>query len=120
MGLTYANVTLRKSLRRGPAYSAQFLVDTGSLLSLAPADELRKIGVRPEGTQRVELADGSKTEFEYGEARFEVAGQSATARVFFAEPGTEPLLGAFVMEALALVVHPPSQTLKRLDTIPLK
>lgn len=59
MGLTHVTVTL-KSLGPSPStYAADFLVDTGAMDSLAPAAELRGIGVQPVGKMVYELADGT-------------------------------------------------------------
>lgn len=51
------------------AYEADFLVDTGATDSLAPAAELRKIGVVPVGKTVYELADGRMWEYAFGLCR---------------------------------------------------
>jgi hypothetical protein len=48
MGLTHLNISL-KSYASSKAYQSQFLVDTGATCSLAPAAELRKIGIEVVG-----------------------------------------------------------------------
>lgn len=66
MGLTHVTVTLRGLGSSDGAYEADFLIDTGATDSLAPAAELRKIGVRPVGTMAYELADGTIKEYPFG------------------------------------------------------
>lgn len=52
MGLIHVAVTLRSFERIDAAYGADFLVDTGATDSMAPASELRRIGVVPAGRMR--------------------------------------------------------------------
>ncbi len=93
MGLT--KVTTKLISLRDPeqAFEAVFLVDTGATDSLAPADELEKIGVKKEGKTSYELADGTVKEYPYGLVRIEFMGETTAGRVVFGEPGSEPLLG---------------------------
>ena len=60
MGLTHVSVTLRAAQKSGKKYEAIFLVDTGSSDSMAPAKQLKKIGIFPAGRKVYELADGTK------------------------------------------------------------
>ncbi len=63
MGLPEVTTTLTGFKASGRSYEAVFLVDTGATDSLAPADELEKIGVRAEGKMSYELADGTVKEY---------------------------------------------------------
>ena len=49
MGLIHVTVALRSFERVEAAYEADFLVDAGASDSMAPASELRRIGVGPAG-----------------------------------------------------------------------
>ena len=49
MRLTHVTVKLSSLTRNCKAYEADFLVDTGATDCLTPKDELRKIGIVPEG-----------------------------------------------------------------------
>src|SRR2546425_1266861 len=49
MGHTHVTVAVSNLQKSMPAYTASFLVDTGAIVCLAPADELRKAGIEPEG-----------------------------------------------------------------------
>lgn len=80
------------------------LVDTGAAYPFVPASTLRSLGIAPTTEKEFVLADGSKSRYPVGEARFSFNGESAPCRVVFAPEGTEPLLGALILESLGLDV----------------
>jgi predicted aspartyl protease len=96
MGLTHVTVTLTAFGPGGGSYQADFLVDTGATDSLAPAAELRKIGVQPVGKMVYELY-----EYEFGLAQFEFMGEITAGRVIFGPDDAEPILGVTVLESVA-------------------
>lgn len=120
MGLT--KVTTKLTNMRDPSnfYEALFLVDTGATDSMAPADDLKNMGVEPEGKMSYELADGTIKEFPYGLVKIEFMGETTAGRVIFADPGVEPILGVTALESVGIMVDPGNKTLKRLPAIPLK
>lgn len=120
MGLTKVTTKLTSVAGRGESYETVFLVDTGAVDSMAPADELEKIGVTQEGRMSYELADGTVKEYPYGLVRIEFMGETTAGRVIFGEPGSEPLLGVTALESVGIMVDPTNKTLKRLPAIPLK
>ena len=120
MGLTKVTTKLTSLEAPGGSYEELFLVDTGASDSMAPEDELGKIGVAKVGKMSYELADGTVREFAYGLVRIEFMGEVTAGRVIFAEPGTEPLLGVTALESVGIMVDPANKTLKRLPAIPLK
>jgi clan AA aspartic protease len=120
MGLTKVTTTLRSLTDPRRFYEALFLVDTGATDSLAPADELEKLGIRPTGRTAYELADGSVKEYPFGLVQIEFMGETTAGRVIFGDPGTEPLLGVTALESVGIIVDPANKTLKRLPAIPLK
>jgi len=119
MGSIYVTVALRAE-GRAERYQAQFLVDTGATDSLAPADELLKIGVKPVGKMAYELADGSLEEYEFGLVEISFMGDITAGRVIFGPNGVEPLLGVTALESVGITVDPTNRVLKRLPAIPLK
>jgi clan AA aspartic protease len=119
MGLTYVTVSLNAAGYR-KKYEASFLVDTGATDTLAPAAELRKIGVKPVGKMAYELADGSLEEFEFGLTEISFMGEITAGRVIFGPDNVEPLLGVTALESVGIVVDATNRTLKRLPAIPLK
>ena len=120
MGATYANVEVRDLTAKQPPYAARFLVDTGAMECLAPADALRAAGVGVEGQEEYELADGSGVRLDYGFCRIKVIGLETVTKIVFGSAAAEPLLGAIAMESLGVVVDPRSQTLKQLRRKALK
>ena len=120
MGFIHVPVTLRSFERVDAAYEANFLVDTGATDSMAPASELRRIGVVPVGRLAYEHADGSAHVYEFGLARIELMEEVTSGRVLFGPDGVEPLLGITVLESIGVTIDPVRQTLRRLPTIRLK
>jgi len=121
MGLTHVTVALKNvAPPTGGTYEADFLVDTGATDSLAPAVELRKIGLQPVGKMVYELADGAVHEYPFGLVRIEFMGEITAGRVIFGPDDAEPLLGVTALESVGITVDPANRTLKRLPAIPLK
>lgn len=120
MGLTKVTTKLTNLMAPERSFEEIFLVDTGAIDSMAPADELERIGIVKEGKMSYELVDGTVKESPYGLVRIEFMGEITAGRVIFGEPGTEPLLGVTALESVGIMVDPASKTLKRLPAIPLK
>jgi len=120
MGLTKVTTRLTSLAKPGKSYEAVFLVDTGATDSMAPADELKRIGVPKEGKVPYELADGTVKKYPFGLVRIEFMGETTAGRIIFGEPGCEPLLGVTALESVGIMVDPANKTLRRLPAIPLK
>jgi clan AA aspartic protease len=113
VGLTYVTVTLKQP-GGTHEYRSKFLVDSGATDTMAPAVELRKIGVLPVGKNSYELADGSMHEFDFGLVEIVFMGDITAGRVIFGPDDAEPLLGVTALESVGIVIDPANQTLKRL------
>jgi clan AA aspartic protease len=120
MGLTHVTVTVADLTQQGTPYEADFLVDTGAIDCLAPADRLEAAGVKREGKRVYELANGEPVELEYGFARVSFMGSETVAQVIFGPPDAEPILGVVALENTGIVVDPVTNTIKRLHAVPLK
>ena len=120
MGLTRVTTTLTNIGGDRQSYEEVFLVDTGATDSLAPADELERIGVRRAGKMIYELADGSIREYHFGLVMIEFMGEVTAGRVIFGEAGTEPLLDVTALESVGIMVDPTNRAIERLPAIPLK
>ena len=81
-------------------------VDTGANFSMIPANVLDDLGVERAHRAAFELADGSRAEYDVGELRVTVEGQTTHTWAGFAEVGTEPLLGCYAMDGLMLAADP--------------
>jgi len=120
MGVTYVTTQIQSLTRRGKAYTAEFLVDTGAIDCMAPASSLKAAGIKPEGKAVYEMADGRPVEMQYGFARVSFVGTETVAQVIFGPEGCEPLLGVVALENTGITVDPGSRALRRLHAKPLK
>ncbi len=120
MGLIHVTVSLRASEKSRKKYEADFLVDTGATDSMAPANALKRAGIRKRGRMAYELADGTTMEYDFGLAEIEFMGEITSGRVIFGPNNCEPLLGVTALESVGIIVEPATQKLKRMPAIPLK
>lgn len=120
MGSIRVTVDLRATMKSKKKYRGVFLVDTGATDSMAPASELKKIGIEPVGKIVYELADGTRKALFFGTAIIEFMGDITAGRVIFGPEGVEPILGVTALESTGVELNPKDQTLKRLPAIPLK
>lgn len=120
MGLTHVTVTIRALGTRNGSYEADFLVDTGATDSMAPAGELRRIGVPQAGATVYELADGTLQEYPFGLVEITFMGEITAGRVIFGPDDAEPMLGVTALESVGITIDPANRALKRLPAIPLK
>ena len=119
MGTTRVQVTVRNPADLSRSWEGRFLVDTGAIESVIPAEALTGIGIRPGGRRAYELADGTAAEFGIGPAELEFLDTIVWGTVVFGKDGTEPLLGCTALESAGFQVDPRSRTLKKTG-IPLK
>ncbi len=120
MGLTHVTVALGNLAADKPPFEGEFLVDTGAIDCLAPAHVLHEAGIRVEGNDVYELANGEVVEYPYGFARVTFMGAETVTRVIFGPEKSEPLLGVVALESTGIGVDPVSRTLKRMAAKPLK
>jgi clan AA aspartic protease len=120
MGLVHVTARVRPLTGGRKHHEAEFLVDTGALDCMVPAAALRRIGVRPEGKDVYELANGETVEYAYGFARIRFMGSETVTRVIFGPAGTEPLIGVVALEDAGIGVDPVSRELRRMGARPLK
>jgi len=119
MGLTHVAVTIRNAGSED-SFTANFLVDTGAIDSLAPASELKRMGITPSGKRRYELANGEIAEYEFAWAEFSFLDDTISSRIIFGPDNAEPILGVLALESVGLVVDPVTHTLRKLYALPLK
>ena len=119
MGLTHVAVKLGR-LGSRELYDAEFLVDTGAMDSMAPASELKRVGIEPIGKRIYELANGELLEFEYGLAELRFMDEITSTDIIFGPENSEPILGVISLENAGFIVDPKNQTLRKLRVRPLK
>jgi len=119
MGLTHVAVKIG-NLGSNNLYDAKFLVDTGAVESMAPASELRRVGIEPVGKRTYELASGELREYEYGLAELRFMDEITSTDIIFGPENIEPILGVIALEGAGFIVDPKNQTLRKLKARPLK
>ncbi len=103
MGRMYVDIGVSRSLD-GPYESLTMELDTGSDDTALPRRLLRKLGVRPLGVDRYELADGRRVHRQYGIAFFRLRGEVGATRVMFCGPRDAPVLGVIALEELGFLI----------------
>ena len=112
MGITFAKARVANPRRSDLGeVDIELLVDTGALYSVVPASILEGLAVERLDRHQFTLADGSHVIYDVGEATFVVEGRTRTSQVVFAPEGVTPLLGAFALESLGLMVNPVTREL---------
>lgn len=107
MGTFRTTVGLESALRRGHIVTLQnVLVDTGAEATWMPRSVLESLGIRPERTERYQLADGRVLARDVGFVIVHAGGKATSDDVVFAEPSDLILLGARSLEGLNLRVDP--------------
>ena len=119
LGLTHVAVRIG-NLGSGNLYDAEYLVDTGAVESMAPASELRRVGIKPVGKRTYELASGELRDYEYGLAELRFMGDITSTDIIFGPEDAEPILGVIALEGAGFIVDPKNQTLRKLKARPLK
>lgn len=120
MGLTHVTVAIQNLSKQGTPFQDEFLVDTGAIDCLVPAEQLRQAGIAVEGKNVYELANGEIVEYPYGFARVAFMGAETVTQVIFGPEGCEPILGVVALENTGIGVDPVSKTLRKMSARPLK
>jgi len=112
VGVTFAKARVANPrITDGPSVELEFLIDTGAIYSVVPAAVLENLGVVRLERHDFTLADGTHRAYDVGEASFELAGRARTSQVVFGPAGVTPLLGAFALESLGLMINPVTREL---------
>ena len=119
MGLTHVSVKLAR-VGSTDTYNADFLVDRGSMDSMAPASELRKIGIEPVGKRLYEFANGEIQEYEHGLAQVSFMNETTWTDIIFGPENSQPILGVITLEIAGFIVDPKNEKLRRRRVRPLK
>ena len=117
MGLTTLEIDVGNPANPEVTEKVEFLIDSGAVYSVVPAQILERLGIKPLMTQEFRLADGSKIARKKGVAIFKYGDRVGGADVIFGEEGDSLLLGAFTLEALGLSLDPLRRDLKPLPMI---
>ena len=101
--------TFSQTLEIGPLSGEHFasveaLADTGATYTWLPSDVLEGLGIEPEDSWNFILADGSERYYRIAQVRTRLQDAERFSICVFGEPDTQPLLGAFTLEAFRLGV----------------
>lgn len=113
VGITFTSAAISnpRSSVEAPTVTLDLLVDVGAIYSVVPGSVLAALGIEPFEIETFGLADGTKQTNPVGEAFFELGERRGTSKVVFAPEGVTPLLGAFTLESLGLMVNPVTREL---------
>jgi clan AA aspartic protease len=120
MGLTQITVSISDLNKSGTPFEDLFLVDTDAIDCMLPADKLSAAGIKSEGKNIYELANGEIVKYEYGFARVSFMGSETVTQVTFGPRNTEPILGVVALENTGYGIDPISKTLKKMTAKSLK
>ena len=112
MGFVRIKAAVSATTDKGRIAEIEFLVDTGAIYSLVPADQLERLGIKPSGSKTFRQASGRAIRRAVGEARFRIGKDAGVSPVIFGRRGDKPLLGVVTLEVLGLEVDPVSEKLK--------
>ena len=104
--LPYVSMTLKNPAHPAKSARIRFFVDSGTPISVAPGQVLTKIGLRPSGTQKFDLVDGSEIERPVGQAVFVYRGQERVSPIIFGEEGDSTVLGKATLASFGLALNP--------------
>lgn len=111
VGVTMVAAMVQRPEGAGRRRRVRFLVDCGAVCTVLPASVWRGLGLVPSRTAELSLADGTTIMRRIAEARFTIAGRTATSPVVCGEARDGPSLGAVTLETLGLMLNPLSREL---------
>jgi hypothetical protein len=115
MGVTTLTVDVANPAMPEVTESLEFTVDSGAVMSVVPADVLRRLGIRPTKQETFRLANGQRIIRHKGIAQFTFREWIGGSDVIFGEEGDATLLGALTLEALGLLLDPIKRELRPLQ-----
>lgn len=93
--------------------TVEALAGTRTTHTSLPSSLLQRLGIEWRRTVKVELPDGSFTEWYAGEARLSIDGVKATCIVLFADDHLQPRLGKTSLSSVIMEVDPEQPRLRR-------
>lgn len=116
MAITFIRLRVSNPAHPKKSKDAEFLVDSGALYSVVPAEVLKGLGIKPVFYEEFILANGERSKWPVGNALFEYKGKTVAAPVVFGEKKIF-LLGATTLEALGMILDPIRRQLKPLPMV---
>jgi predicted aspartyl protease len=117
MGITFVDIQVANPANPKKREKVELLVDSGAVYSVVSAQVLRRLGIKPAGTEEFFLANGEKIVRKRGDAFFFFEGKRGASPVIFGEKGDGSLLGVVTLEALGKIFDPVRRELRPLKMI---
>ena len=117
MGLTFLQIHVGNPGKPEVTEEIEFLIDSGAVHSVVPAEVLDRLGIVPLGTQEFRMANGGKIVRRQGIALFKYQDRVGGADVIFGEEGDSNLLGATTLESIGLSLDPIKRELRPLPMV---
>ena len=92
-------------------------VDTSMFMMFVPGSLLRKLGLTPASTQKIQTADGSSRDMDMAYTWIRANGREMMTYIIFNDEETEPLMGRLAVNSLLLTVDPVAQKLVPMTNI---
>jgi hypothetical protein len=108
-GITRVSATVRNILT-GKAFTTDFLLDPEVKNSVAPALELKKIGIEPVGKRTYNVGEDKFNEYEHGFAEISFLKEIIVTHILFGPDDAQPVIGALTLSVAGIVVDSPSKT----------
>ena len=106
------NVAIRIGDLGGTRFEeVEAMADTGATTTVIPRTILNDLGISPTRQETFEYASGQQTRLDMAQATAQTEGRETITWVIFGEEGMSPLLGAYTLEWLFLVVDSYNQRL---------
>jgi predicted aspartyl protease len=112
VGITYVTIEIGNPAHPTRTLMADFMVDSGAIYTVASAEILDELGIKPISEETFRLANGEKIVRKRGIAYFKYGEKVGGADVVFGEEGDSNLLGATTLESLGLALDPFKRELK--------
>lgn len=112
MGVTTLTVEVANPATPEVTESLEFIVDSGAVFSVVPAEVLRRLGIQPLQQQTFQLANNTRILRWRGGALFKFREYLGVSEVIFGEEGDATLLGAHSLEAFGLGLDPIKRELR--------
>ena len=117
MGITTLKLQVANPATPGKTETLEFIVDSGAVYSVVPAQVLRRLQIKPIAKEEFRLADGSTIIRKKGVVLFKYGDKRGGADAIFGEKEDATLLGVLTLEALGLALDPLRRELKPLPMI---
>lgn len=106
MGITFIEVEIANPAKPEIREKIELMVDSGAAYSVIPRKIIRKLGIKPYGTEAFFLTDGERIERKIASAEFFYQGKRGPSRIIIGETGDSALMGVVTLESMGFMLDP--------------